>query len=378
MTLKKKAFEVTQQLAYYDTSDPLVIVGRIKALTNLKTFCFVIHDKDLLDDKTPKAPHFHAILTFKNMTTSSVLSKKLKVPESNVQKIITNVKTAQLYLVHRNDPNKYQYNPKDVIANFDYVDSVDGYRPKANLQDLSDKIANWEIKQYNIYDFVSPFDYAKHKNFIDKCFIYRQWKMDWIERELECLYITGPSGVWKTTFAKMLATSKWYHSYVSSWGKNPLDDYKWEECIILDDLRDDVYEFVDLLKLTDNNTASLAGCRFYNKSIAECKLIIITSVVDIYTFYPLETYDSKKQLYRRIPTYAVMDEDKVTFYSYEKDREKYLPAFSVENPVSAMYSVEKNKKHIEWLISWMGLTIYDKEWEAKSLKMPSIREIVEG
>ena len=67
-----------------------------------------------------------------------------------------------------------------------------------------------------------------------------------MDRQLECVFITGASHTGKTTFAKQIANSKGYSSYISSGGKHPLDNYEGQECIILDDLRDNTYELSDL------------------------------------------------------------------------------------------------------------------------------------
>lgn len=162
-----------------------------------------------------------------------------------------------LYLIHKNHPEKYQYKPEDVVASFDYIEYVDGLKPKVQRDSIAERIASGEIKQYNIYDFISVDEFATNKPYYDKCFIYRQNKLKKMDRQLECVFITGASHTGKTTFAKQIANSKGYNSYISSGGKHPLDNYEGQECIILDDLRDNTYELSDFLKLTDNNTDSL-------------------------------------------------------------------------------------------------------------------------
>lgn len=110
----------------------------------------------------------------------------------------------------------------------------------------------------------------------------------------------------------------------------------------MDDLRDDTYSLADFLKLTDNNTDSLVGCRFYNKSIAECKLLIATSIQDIHDFYKYETsHDSKEsqvQLFRRFKNYLVMDDQKVSTYKFMEAFDDYALVEEVINPVSVMYN----------------------------------------
>ena len=116
----------------------------------------------------------------------------------------------------------------------------------------------------------------------------------------------------------MLASQKGYECYISSGGKNPLDNYKGEECIILDDTRSSSWSLSDFLKLTDNHTDSLVGCRYYNKSIAECKLLIVTTVKSLDDFYEHATKEDNEpriQLYRRFKLVLKMTDTQLTTYS---------------------------------------------------------------
>lgn len=372
--IKFKTCEIMQYFEYYDVAEIAVIESRIKSLTNIKKYAIIIHDQDVLEDSgLPKKRHFHAILTFSNMTTSRVVAKHMHLEEQFINKIRTNTKNAMLYLVHRNNPEKYQYKPEDVVANFDYVEYVDWCLPKQNKVKIAERIANWEIKQYNLQEYISPDEFAKNKCYYDRCFIYRQAKMKNVERQLECLFITGASHTGKTTFAKQIATSKGYKAYVSSGGKNPMDNYAWEECIIIDDLRDDTYTLSDFLKLTDNNTDSLVHCRFYNKSIAECKLLIVTSVKPIKEFYKDETswdwYESQVQLLRRFKTYMVMTKEKIQTFQFMEAFDDYALAAEFVNPVSVMFDRDVNNDFISWIQNALKLKTYEPpkaEWDSNS------------
>ena len=72
-----------------------------------------------------------------------------------------------------------------------------------------------------------------------------------------------------------------------------------QKAIILDDLRDKAFEFEDLLKLLDNNTASSVRSRFANK-VFNGKMIVITSTVPLafwYRLYQFNDNDGLQQLY---------------------------------------------------------------------------------
>lgn len=358
---------VTQMFEYYDVEEIAIIETRIKELTGVKEYCIIIHDKDVLESWEPKKRHFHAVISFVNPTTIWAVAKWLKVETQYVERLRASVKSARLYLVHRNNPEKYQYKPNDVIANFDYVEYVDGCKPKQNKWEIAERIANWEIKQYNLYDFISVQEFADNKAYYDRCFLYRQNKIKTMERNLECVFITWASHTWKTTFAKQMAYAKGYSAYVSSWGRNPLDNYEGQECIILDDLRDDTYELSDFLKLTDNNTDSLVWCRFYNKSIWECKLLIVTSIQWIQQFYKYQTneQESQVQLFRRFKNYMVMHKDVIRNYRFNEAKDNYELVSQFINPISVMFDKDVACNFFNDLKATMKLEEY-KEGDKQS------------
>lgn len=360
--LKLKTCEVMQYFDYLDTDNVDVIVERIKGLTNIKTFAFIVHDKDIREDGELKSKHFHCVLTFKDTTTSSVIANALHIEEQFVNKIKTTTKSAELYLIHKNNPEKYQYNPNNVISNFDYVEKYDGVEPMQRREEIAKKIDSGTIKAYNLSDYIGVNEYAKNKVYFDRCFEFRQNKLKGCDREMECVFITGASGTGKTTFAKNMAAQKGYACYISSGGKNPLDNYRGEECIILDDLRDSSYKLSDFLKLTDNNTDSLVGCRFYNKSIAECRLLIVTSVKSIKDFYfnaTVEEQEPQKQLFRRFKTYIIMEREKMFFFGYNPDTSDYIKLQAVKNPISVLFDKEIASKFSNDLINLMGLEVFN-------------------
>lgn len=108
-----------------DCNEIAVVISRIKSLVNLKSWCIITHDKDVLPSGDIKPPHFHAVLTFTNAKSFDCIARTIGVEVQYVNKIKTTTKSAQLYLVHRNDPAKYQYPPADVQASFDYVNFAD-------------------------------------------------------------------------------------------------------------------------------------------------------------------------------------------------------------------------------------------------------------
>jgi len=360
--IKVKSCEVMQYWEYMDCKDIDVIISRIKKLTYIKSWAIITHDKDVLPNGELKPPHFHAVVTFSNATTIKSIADCIGVEMQYVEKIRTTTKSARLYLIHRNDPEKYQYPPEDVRASFDYVSYVDDCPVRQKRENIAQRIEKGEIKQYNLYKFITIDEYSRNYRYYQRCFEYRQNKLRGLDRNMECIFITGASGTGKTTYAKIIAAQKGYACYISSGGKNPLDDYEGQECIILDDTRSSTWNLTDFLKLTDNHTDSLVGCRYYNKSIAECKLLIVTSVKSLDEFYENATKEDnepKIQLLRRFKMVLEMTPESMIIYYYNEAERRHLRVGKTVNPVSILFEPGTAKKFAEGFVKMMGLEIDD-------------------
>lgn len=74
-----------------------------------------LHDKDIEQDGTPKKPHWHVMLMFagvKSQPQVHEICKKfggvLPIPVSNAQGMAR-------YFIHKDNPDKYQYSPDDIV-----------------------------------------------------------------------------------------------------------------------------------------------------------------------------------------------------------------------------------------------------------------------
>ena len=154
-----------------------------------------------------------------------------------------------------------------------------------------------------------------YKNFADNPAAFRKYAGDInkaeklrhnliSDRNLEVVYFTGASGSGKTTLAKYFAMKLNYDFFVSGSGDDIFDNYDKEECIILDDWRAGNMRFSEILKMLDNNTNSSIKSRYNNKDISNCKLIILTSVINPFDLYKVlkdtENDEPIEQFYRRL------------------------------------------------------------------------------
>lgn len=339
-----KTVEIMQQCKYGFTAD--YIEKNIVNWVVVKDYAYIIHDKDVNDKGVPVEPHIHLMIRFSSaVPTTAILSKLNGVCRSEHLQKCHSWSGAIGYLCHTNSPDKYQYDDTAVHSNFDWQSLRDIVK-KFDVKPVVDGIADGTIKQYNIYNYIDAYNYTQNKTTIERAFEYRLKKMRGTERTMNCIFISGKSGSGKTTYAKKFAKSFNYECYVSSGGKNPLDNYEGQECIILDDCRPSTFALSDFLKLTDPYTDSLVGCRYYNKSIAECKLLIVTSVLDLPEFYNGITEKEKEpivQLYRRFPLRFVMDYDTVKMYRYDDELRDYVYTGKTDNVIGLAIQRDRNR-----------------------------------
>ena len=367
------------------------LIERIKTMESyIKEYALIIHDRDIYvekniqeyrnrnnGDEPPfdigdlKPPHIHAMFRFKDSTPLEHFAKALGDERlNNYQKFKRGYKNAFLYLTHTNDLDKTQYNNDEVISSFDYATfkhNVLTHKTKNEIMKdnenmIYDFIMQGKIKRYNYTDYIDDDFYRRNKRKIDDTFKYRQDKLKREskgERNMNVIYISGGAGVGKTTFAKNYCNDNNLSFYVSSSGKDILDGYGGEDVIILDDIRSDSFGLNDLFKLLDNNTDSLVASRFYNKSILECKLIIITSVMpieDFYKIYENATNEPIEQLKRRCKTYFIMSDETIETFAYSESKRDYIKGPYMINPVSERVKKMSEEEIINNLINMFSST----------------------
>lgn len=271
----------------------------------------VKHDKDL-----PRKPHYHIYVKMENGRTFKDISEQIGVAQQYIERV-KKWKNAIAYAFHLTDgakeDGKYEYKEdavvfsRDININEIFKASKEYQEKRAHDKELDAllyKYGNCEITKRDMLKYLTPEDYDKKALKFKRMQEYRIMKVR--DRNMNVIYITGESGSGKTTLAKYMAAIQKYDYFVSGSGKDVLDGYDKEECIILDDLRGDVFTKAELFKLTDNNTNSSVKSRFKNKDISYCKLMIITSIKTPRDLYNWTTYtqedkdESFTQLSRRI------------------------------------------------------------------------------
>lgn len=320
----------------------------------VRDYAWIVHDKDFKKDGSPKEPHIHCMIRFNDSVPTTAILARAKavcgsddvVKEEQLQKCKT-WKGAVAYLTHENVTGKHIYDRGEIVSNYNFEQDIeDALTEKNRLNLLLEGIGNGTIKDYNIYEYCTIQEYSNWKTKIDSAFSYRaKMLLNKGDRDMKCMYIQGDSGTGKTSYAKQVCEDKEYSYFVSSGSNDVLDGYGGQDAIILDDLRPNALSLADLLKMLDNNTSSSVKSRYRNK-VLECRLIIITTTLDINSFFHQvfsEQPETAKQLRRRCETLVKMTVDTMEPFVYDKGNDVYISVGKLPNPIAVKYGLTKER-----------------------------------
>lgn len=74
---------------------------------------YILHDRDLDSNGSPKKAHYHVVIRTKNQTWRNGLAEKIGISANYIQQV-RNFDSVLEYLVHANEENKYQYSLDDL------------------------------------------------------------------------------------------------------------------------------------------------------------------------------------------------------------------------------------------------------------------------
>lgn len=341
--------EIVQEQSFLSEEQ---IKNAITGRRSIKNYAYILHDKDTYTPENEKAdpehkagslkpPHWHIVLQFNEGQQQQIkyVAKWFNLEPQYVQKIKSkHIEDAYAYLIHQNAPKKYQYDPSEVIANFDYPLFIS---ENATFLDRGDElvaqIGCGIITRSNYTTYINIHEYVEYETLLKKAFDYYDKKTATIHRELEAIFITGASGTGKTSIAKYIAEQKGMSCFVSSVGQDMLDGYENEEVIVYNDVRGNCgLALNEFIQLVDNNTNARGKSRFRNKNMSNCKLVLVTTVLSMEDF--LKQLDPRhdedwKQFRRRFKLYMHAFPDHIMVSQYDPALDRYGNAVKLENPV---------------------------------------------
>ena len=83
--------------------------------TGLEISISPLHDKDKDPDGKPKKPHYHIMLCFPGPTTYNVVKSICDELNQPIPQAIESVRGYYRYFTHMDNPDKYQYDQKDIV-----------------------------------------------------------------------------------------------------------------------------------------------------------------------------------------------------------------------------------------------------------------------
>lgn len=288
-----------------------------KEHTTIKKYAMCLHDQDQNENGESLKAHYHVLLHFGRSIDTGNCESWFGCSSSAVEKIKGRWKDALLYLIHKNSPQKHQYPVEAVKASFDFADELaraERAEKQAKLaQTLATSVISGEKSYRQAFRELSEYDYTKDgTRFLrDAYSIYSRNLSP--NRALEVIFIYGATGTGKTTLAKLLAEAEGKDYYISASGGDPMGDYMGEKVLILDDVREESFSFVEWLKLLDNNTNSAIRSRYNNKVFTGDTIYITSASNPVLWFVGL--FEDKSQFYRRITQFIKMTVDKVYQYN---------------------------------------------------------------
>ena len=334
-----RSCEIVNQLEYM----PQDVVEAGLDHNAVKDYAYILHDKDVQPDGSPAAAHWHIMIRFKNPVPTESLCTWFQIKPNQIEKIKGSFGDAVAYLTHKNRPDKYQYLDEEIKSNYDFAVEVEKALSKKKAserkEEIIELIRSGTVREYNYTEYISAVEFDKYKRAIDNAFTYRRDTLKSLDRHMNVIYIYGGSGTGKTTYAKQLATNKGLSCYISSGSNDPLDGYKGQDCLILDDIRPGDFLLSDFLKILDNNTQSTVKSRYKNK-LLECQYLIVTTSFDIPVFFDLlldSEGESVKQMERRCTLKIQMGINTMTTYVYQPVSGKYKKVSTLKNPISETF-----------------------------------------
>ena len=351
MKCKHFWFAVTKE--YLEKQD-VNVLNVLCSYRTIKKWAYVLHDRDkytALDEMknpehkagTEKPAHYHIYCNFgKQSIDHEYFASLFKVSPDSIRRIETTAANCLLYFVHGTADaiaeGKYQYTWSEVQHSSNWSPQTQaeqvryiGHFERFSYKEQIDKVH--EIKDVN--------ERVKIQKLLDDAYKTElQYRMTFIDRYVQVMFVTGDTASGKTTFARQFIEKLNYYDIVpkdywrtppddterpfraldygiSGSSNDPLEMYKGQEAYILDDLRDESMKFSDLLKFLDNHTNSAVKSRFCNKCFFG-SLLIITSIVPLSKWYKFGdnkvSGENLRQFYRRINTYVEVDQDEIRLY----------------------------------------------------------------
>lgn len=369
---KRTNFEIETQIEYLSQESIEEILTTRWEKKQIVCYVYCLHDKDTYTNKDEeegkgkygehKKPHWHIFIKLKESRTFADVAKWFGIGVNFVRKIEAGTfEGGCIYATHANAPDKYQYPVTEAISSpgFDYAKIVEikqqAFKREKKMDaayqrkmEICKMIEDGVINPFNKHQMISMEDWQNYNRAITLAF-ERQAELLELnnERNMRCIYIAGETMACKTSLAKMIL-EKYTTSHLICNSYDPLQNYKGQKGVCIDDISFSTFGWKDFLNMADNDTSTPVKSRYKNKSLY-CDLLIITTTKEPYQLVQQmdgAQDENKKQFYRRFKTYYYADYDTITEYRFNSDPEvmKYEKVRTIPNlAVPVMKELKKRK-----------------------------------
>lgn len=292
-TIRCRHMMYEQQLSHLPYKDADDLYRAVESKLKPDKFAMITHGMDTGDK------HIHLMMSYKNARSIKNVAGIIGDKEQYIEAWDNKSGNGYAYLVHRtkNARAKYQYDPSEVRANFDYVKelaeitkNVEKASAKKNggkntMEEYLNKIYNGEITKDEVEGQITGSEYAKYKKQMEDVDAKRlqkaaiAFRRNMVQEGIPAriYWLCGNTGTGKSSLAKELARQENRPYFISGSTKDMFQDYKGEHTIILDEFRPGTLPYADLLKITDPFAEKVfAPSRYHDKYLA-ADLIIITT-----------------------------------------------------------------------------------------------------
>lgn len=337
------------RLPYDNLADNINFITKILKPTK---FAGIIHNKDTNEHGSLITPHIHLVMQFKNGRSIKNLAKLINQQPQHFEKWKGSINNAYSYLIHQTNSaqNQFQYHSKEVIANFDFTDLIDNISNEVNtasklkdsdvINNILDLLYIGEITIEDAERILSGSQYGKASsqlNAVNKKrieLLAKKWREDMKNKNQSStvLWIYGTSSTGKTKLAKKYAKRFTDDFYFSGSSRDPFQRYNGENVIILDELRPNMMDYSDLLKMLDPyNDEVMASSRYFDKPLT-ANYFIITSPYSPEKFYNelllkgniISEIDNFEQLARRLYIVQEMTQSLMFLYFYSDIHKHFI------------------------------------------------------
>ena len=336
-------------------------------------YAYILHENDVNEKGEVEQAHYHICMRKTNKTNFKFDMLKHAFPVGKIEQGRTWEYMLQ-YLLHKNAPEKTPHSVDEIVTNIDggtldlYLKSTPSVKKRSALERNFDKLQD-DILEYKIFQYQFREQLATNKMFrklmaefdtkIEKSFVAQ--KVGWYEkykhtRSLEVIFIEGGGGCGKTALAIAYCQQRKWSYYIASDENDPMQDYASQDCLILDELRDDTFSYSSFMRILNTYTGTTVKSRYHNKAFTG-EAIIIPSYLPLSEYYKPDVKKKKKyvadesfygdnslvQLHRRIKTLVRAEKDLFYVYDHKKDGSNILRE-KIPNPAYLIKSEEDKSR----------------------------------